>query len=387
MSVPAHTKKWGLDVKIEPATWDGYWKTTDGSYYAADSGATNCMTGYHKRYGNTSNVRDYRGIYPNTAYERRILRGRPIPGEMTMRGYGLERYQRGHFVDTYEAWTDLTAGLNPSLDNVRNRVVTEALAELQDRKVNIGVYLAEAIKSANTIADYAAELWALVLAAKRGFLRQQLRLQYNLNDVPSQYLRWKYGVQPLAADLYNQWELFKTRGSDRMSLSSFASSSETYSSNGDTLFWEDVSHDVKLSARCGIFATVESDFIATATRIGLADPLTIGWELVPYSFVLDWAMPVGNFLLGLSARQGLRFDGGYISYKRRGSVKGRRYMPREYNGFSTTGQANGLEVEYEEYFRESLGAMPLPSLYAKNPFRTGNVMSAIALFHQLTKGR
>lgn len=153
------------------------------------------------------------------------------------------------------------------------------------------------------------------------------------------------------------------------------------------MFWEDVSHDVTLSARCGIFATVESEFIATATRLGLTDPLTIGWELVPYSFVVDWAMPVGNFLLALSARQGLVFDGGYISYKRRGTAKGRRYLPASYNGWETTGVANGYEAEYEEYFRETLGSFPMPSLYAKNPFRTGNVMSAIALFHQLTKGR
>lgn len=387
MSVPAHTNAWGFDVKVEPAEWEGSWRTEDGSFGYTESGATSCLTGYHKRYGKTSNTRNGRGIYPNTGYERRILRGTPIPGEITMRGYGLVREQRGHFMDTWSAWNDLTAGLNPSLDNVRNRAVTEALADLQDRKVNLGVYLAEVVKSADTIAGYAAELWSLALAAKRGRLRQQLKHQYNLNDIPSQYLRWKYGVQPLAADLYNQMELFKTRASDRMSLHSFSSASESYSTSDDTRFWEDVNHNVKLSARCGIFATVESEFIATATRLGLADPMTIGWELVPYSFVVDWAMPVGNFLLALSARQGLRFDGGFISYKRRGSVSGRMYIPRYYNGFTTTGVANGYKVEYEEYFRETLAAMPLPSLYAKNPFRTGNVMSAIALFHQLAKGR
>lgn len=33
-----------------------------------------------------------------------------------------------------------------------------------------------------------------------------------------------------------------------------------------------------------------------ATLIGQIDPLTVAWELVPFSFVVDWFIPIGNYL-------------------------------------------------------------------------------------------
>lgn len=35
--------------------------------------------------------------------------------------------------------------------------------------------------------------------------------------------------------------------------------------------------------------------------LGLTDPLSIAWELVPFSFVADWVLPIGNYLQALNA--------------------------------------------------------------------------------------
>lgn len=386
MSVPAHTSKWGFDFNVVPVPYYESWSAP--GYFWESSGNTKLLDGWHRRFGSTSNRRDSRGVYPNTNYEREIIRGKPFSGEITQSGYGFTIRKSGHFMDTYEAWTDLISNDFPSTDNARNRAVTEALSKLNEQKVNVGVFLAEAVKSADTIAGYASDLFGIILAAKRGTLfRGYFGRQYGLNGIPGEYLRWKYGVQPLAKDLYNVYQAFTVQDFTKMSLNTYASATEEYSDNSDSQYWEARQHSVKYRARCGIYAKVESEFFATATQLGLSDPLTIGWELVPYSFVLDWAVPVGNFLIGLSARQGLVFDGGFVSVKRTGRVQGRRRLDRSYNGWTITGDANGLELSYERYVRETLGGIPLPALYAKNPFRTGNVMSAIALFHNLVKGR
>jgi hypothetical protein len=36
--------------------------------------------------------------------------------------------------------------------------------------------------------------------------------------------------------------------------------------------------------------------INEATLVGLEDPLSTAWELVPYSFVADWFLPIGDYL-------------------------------------------------------------------------------------------
>lgn len=41
--------------------------------------------------------------------------------------------------------------------------------------------------------------------------------------------------------------------------------------------------------------------------IGLLNPVAIGWELLPFSFILDWALPIGNWINGLDATLGLTF--------------------------------------------------------------------------------
>lgn len=46
-------------------------------------------------------------------------------------------------------------------------------------------------------------------------------------------------------------------------------------------------------------------------RYGLTDPLTVAWELLPLSFVVDWFVPVGAFLDSLGLPLGLVFSHGY----------------------------------------------------------------------------
>lgn len=41
-------------------------------------------------------------------------------------------------------------------------------------------------------------------------------------------------------------------------------------------------------------------------RLGLKDPLSIAWELVPYSFVADWFIPIGAWLQARGLQQAVK---------------------------------------------------------------------------------
>lgn len=51
------------------------------------------------------------------------------------------------------------------------------------------------------------------------------------------------------------------------------------------------------------------------TELGLLDVSSVAWELVPYSFVVDWFIPIGNFLSALSFVQ--RTTGTYSAIRRK----------------------------------------------------------------------
>ena len=45
-----------------------------------------------------------------------------------------------------------------------------------------------------------------------------------------------------------------------------------------------------------------------------SNPLLTAWEKVPYSFVVDWFIPIGDFIAQYSATDGLSFISGTTSY-------------------------------------------------------------------------
>jgi hypothetical protein len=41
------------------------------------------------------------------------------------------------------------------------------------------------------------------------------------------------------------------------------------------------------------------------SQLGITNPALLVWELIPYSFVIDWLIPVGDFLSSLDALVGV----------------------------------------------------------------------------------
>jgi hypothetical protein len=53
-----------------------------------------------------------------------------------------------------------------------------------------------------------------------------------------------------------------------------------------------------------IDALPQNEAIISFVSSGITNPLLIGWELVPFSFVVDWFLPVGGWLESLDALLG-----------------------------------------------------------------------------------
>lgn len=58
----------------------------------------------------------------------------------------------------------------------------------------------------------------------------------------------------------------------------------------------------------------------TFQQIGLTNPLLLGWELIPFSFVADWFIQVGDYLETLDALIGVKRIAITRSVKQRSEV-------------------------------------------------------------------
>lgn len=68
-----------------------------------------------------------------------------------------------------------------------------------------------------------------------------------------------------------------------------------------------------LLCRMGMDCVVRNPNLHLASQLGLTNPASVAYELVPYSFVLDWVLPLGPFLSSLTDFSGLDISNAYMT--------------------------------------------------------------------------
>jgi len=115
------------------------------------------------------------------------------------------------------------------------------------------------------------------------------------------WLELQFGWLPLMHDIYGASELLKMKRFStpilRSSVSKRGSFDTSHIPSGSYLVPERSTVTSKLRGK--VYATGEPSLIE---RLGLTDPLSIGWELVPFSFVADWFLPIGSHIEAMHNR-------------------------------------------------------------------------------------
>lgn len=236
---------------------------------------------------------------------------------------------------------------------------------------NLGVTLAEAGKTAKMIGNTAVKLAKAVSALKKGRLgdfgdvlgltfttpqKRAFSRSYNRGwshppkagwhsdyrqFAANTWLEYSYGWKPLLSDIHSQAQnlanvLTKHEYVVREARGSGKETKETKFIKLDTSegLWE-APHLVKQETRFRFLVRyrLQNGAAHTANTFGLLNPLEVAWELVPFSFVADWFLPIGSFLGQLSASHGLEFHSGVESKRRilqiqaQARATGRRIRP------------------------------------------------------------
>lgn len=275
--------------------------------------------------------------------------------------------------------------------NTINRLNTEVMVKVGSKKASYGESLAESRQTVNHLAKTVRSLATAYSAARRGnwsavarALEVPVKRAHVGRSASSRWLEYQYAWLPLMGDAYDSYELLKhglrkeaqiassTRAlKDRVSIDDGPSSGRN-STRG---------HSTRTDFIKVYYRIADSD-LSALHQLGLINPLSIAWELVPYSFVVDWFVPVGSVLEALTARFGVTFIDGY-----RGSVveSDITVVPRYVNDavFRTTSCSQRTRTQVSSFSREKLSGFPYPAPYFKSPFSTTHLLSALALVRQL----
>jgi len=221
---------------------------------------------------------------------------------------------------------------------------------------------------------------------------------HGANIIGNRYLEWAFGWRPLVNTI---WGLV-----DQQDL--FRDTSPTYSVKGRSVRQGQVDSksglwaaddklvvretDWKIMHEYGVQYRVSSPELLALQRVMSLNPALIAWELLPFSFVVDWVYDVGGYLEAAEAALGLglTFHSGYHSSLIRRESRGRWVGNRTYvSGLerlteNVSIQATGTNVEF---VRERLWTFPFPSAPKINPDLGSSSLLATAAYLATFLGR
>lgn len=132
------------------------------------------------------------------------------------------------------------------------------------------------------------------------------------------YLEFHFGWSPLIQDIHDACQALSNpilphRVRVRSTrFSQHPSSSVTYS--GGDRFTVGRMQSWKYQYGIGADVEVENPNLGLASQLGLVNPATVLWELVPFSFVVDWFANVGDYLSSFTDFAGLRLVNPFRTY-------------------------------------------------------------------------
>jgi hypothetical protein len=280
--------------------------------------------------------------------------------------------------------------------------VNKLASNVQSSRVNLLQAYAEREQVANLVASTARKIADSVISLRRGNfahavysltgsqpqrgLSRGIKRRYG--GIPEQWLALQYGWKPLLSDVYGSCEeLARTlvgRNCDAyeaIGTGKGAVSGSSYVTTVDTPDFE-VYWDLRSQSKACVTYQVLSEGASFLDRTGITNPLLLGWELLPWSFVVDWFYPVGTFLENLNFSSGLGFNRGYCSSKVEGTVgiRTRNENKRPFTfdeGGWTSGSIQGRFTSFERNVYVSWPAVHPPQF--KDPFSPTHVANALSL--------
>lgn len=291
-----------------------------------------------------------------------------------------------------------------TLASADSEAKSRLLADLKSQKVNIAQFFAERKQTISLIADSAAKIAGFINRLKKGDIigagkalgsRPSRRIRRNYRELRTQSVRdatadaWlamQYGWKPLLSDVYGAVELLVERASDiqRFMAKSKAvrSDDRVHLQNAESALmrWR-ITQKTKITVKYTFMFDVEQAALAGQGRMGLTNPLQLAWELVPYSFVVDWFLPIGNALSNLDATIGLKFSTGCKVVRiETNTTFGLEPWTEAWRDGATawgTGSGYGKIVSLERTVETSFPTPQLPEL--KNPLSVTHALNALAL--------
>lgn len=289
-------------------------------------------------------------------------------GHMSVQeAYGAELMLRG--------WDDTT-----KMPLVPNYLIAKADGKcLEGIQVNIAEHFAEYTSSLKSMSNLLTKGMHYLMKFKGLMVRIK-----NPKILADAWLSYQFGLKPLISDIVKLSDFNVKKPGFVISR---GQASEKWDSTGVLLYnniWVQTNgvENTRWGCNTQVAYTIDSPLFATMASLGLANPVLLAWELIPFSFVVDWFVNVGSMVASINQGAGLSFLWGsrtrWLRPDYKVSWRPAHSLSQSFSGKGYSEQcAGGLF-----YHREVLDHFPIPPLYFRPNLNLTKLLDVIALLRR-----
>lgn len=361
------------------------------------------------------------GRTAENSYNSDILRQETEPWQKWERSGGVWSYTPG-FDSYYAVGIGLIAPA--AYPNQLLKCQTELISRIRGHDFNAGIFLAELPQSLATVGNTTGAVLGALANTLRGDYKNALRCLGRLpgqsvgtnpfihrpnpifgpkgkfhglpetkvtrnsvldfksrvtsGDISGAWLSLRYGWSPLINDVFEMMRAIEAQNRHRRTTFRCAVSQKgTHNCSADPVNYTIICDDIVTIKKKAVI----SETLSQARLLGLNNPLSILWEKTPWSFVVDWFVPIGSYLdsLGFFAGTGIYVTTSTFA-KSEVDAKGPYYI-----GANLRWQSGRIKSKRIVFNRNHGPSTSLPKLslnQLNKCFSLGHIQNAAALIHQ-----
>lgn len=297
---------------------------------------------------------------------------------------------------------------NAELNALHEKCNAKLLAKVKDMKMDLSVAFGTRQQTVDFIAETAGKFARTLRSLKKGDLggarralfggsatsREAKRFKAESDKnwyqcMSNQWLEMQYAWSPFLSDIYagmDLWNTFPRRptkviGQEEVTRSSVIFTRDFHGGNIDRKTTAEHKLRIRETMFCDLEDSAISSLTTSASQIGLTNPALLAWDVLPFSFVVDWFLPLGSYLSSMDSMLGIKFKRTVVATKYEAKILNEFYGNGRYNQniSRVSGYASSRSIQ-KDFRRHISYIAPRPIFPSfKNPLGTSHAMTSLSL--------
>lgn len=283
-------------------------------------------------------------------------------------------------------------------EELENAVAWRLDDKIRNTELNLGVTMGEFGETAEFVHRSLTKTYKAYRQLRKGKVKGAVetltgRRDISLRDIPGaladSWLAYAFGLRPIVNDVYD---------AVRVAQQGLLREPEPFIFNthvrrlvDETWLGYPGSETISATLHCSgrVRVRIKNPTLYTHEQLGLTNPVEVAWELVPFSFVVDWFVPVGRWIQSVFPPAGLEFLDGYTYFKATGMTRYWTQFDAPKQGYEQEPAWSTSATTREELkHRKVLSGFPAPKFHVPDlSLSKAKVITAMALLYSLVENR